>query len=745
MSLVACSSSSNEEALRAQRERVRTLIEQDQYKEALAAQEEIVKLSPKDDEAYYQLARLHLRLGRPEDINLAHHALLKVVKLKGSRIDARLQLAQLYLLSGQADNAAQHADAILEVEPTNSNGHLVKGVILISYGRFQNGIAEFRKAIEFDAANRAAYLEMARAYVQQRNFTEAETVLRDSLSRDPKSVAARIALGDVLAAAGKESEAVQEYRRGLEEERNNGDLYVRLAALHRKAHQIQEAESDYQQWIAAQPNSADPLMALGQFYARTARWKEAETTYQKARQVDPTSRIAHEALINFFLDTRRLKEAASEIEAFLKPAQSDITGRLLQARLLLEEGGHEKALPLLQELVHQAPKLAIVHQYLGIARARHHDLPQAITSLKEARKHAPDSSDIRASLAQAYLAQGSLSLALSEGEAAIELDPQNIAALKILTDVQARAGNMKRAEELVKETLVLQPHDAVLHHRLGSILVTQRRLDEALRHYEEALKRDPALLESLEQIAAILVAQKRMVEAQERTVRHVALYPKSAHLQNVLGRVFMEGKNWPKSEAAFRKAITLDNELLSSYVNLGELYARQGKIEMAVSELERVLKKSPKQSSVLMLLGMLHEQQRDFSRAMARYEEVLQIDPRVAPAANNLAWLLLEHTGDKERALVYAERAWKAAPSDPNFADTLGWVYFKKQMYPKAAGLLKEAVDQLPDHPTILYHYGMAQYWNDNNAEAKKSLTKFLKLSPNNPDAAEAKKVLAAL
>ena len=87
----------------------------------------------------------------------------------------------------------------------------------------------------------------------------------------------------------------------------------------------------------------------------------------------------------------------------------------------------------------------------------------------------------------------------------------------------------------------------------------------------------------------------------------------------------------------------------------------------------------------------------------------------------------------------------EGSPSDPHFADTLGWVYFKKQMYPKAVGLLKEAVDQLPENAAILYHYGMAQYWNDNNDEAKKSLTKFLKLSPNNPDASEARKVLAAL
>ena len=743
--LVGCSSSSNEKEARVYRERARAFIEQQQFREALTAQEEVVKLSPKDDEAYYQLALLHLRLGRPEDVNLAHQALLKVVKLKGSRVDARLQLAQLYLLSGQPAEAGLQADGILEVDPTNSNGHLIKGLTLISDGRLQNGVAEFRKAIELDPDNRSAYLELARTFAHQRNFVEAETVLRDSLSKDPQNVDARIALGDVLAAAGKESEAIQEYRRGLEAEKHKGASYVRLAALHQKAHRFQEAESYYRQWSAALPNTAEPLVALGQFYGRTGRLKDAETAYKRAREVDPQSRIAHEALINFYLDTRRTNEAGSEIDLFLRPDSTDAVGRLLQARLILEEGNNEKALSLLQELARQAPKFALVHYYLGIAWARHHDLPQAITSLKKAQILAPDSSDIRATLAQVYLAQDSLSLALSEGEAAIEMDSQNVAAMKILADAQLRAGNMKRAEELVKETLALQPQDALLHQRLGVILRAQRRPDEALAHFEEALQNDPGSFESLEQITAILVSQKRIAQAQERVTRQITRYPNTANLYNLLGRVLMESRNWPQSEAAFKKAVALDKELLSAYVNIGELYARQGKIQESVAELEGVLKKSPRQPSVLMRLGMLHEQQKDFSRAMTRYEEALQVNASFAPAANNLAWILLEQGGDKERALSYAETAWKASPQDPHIADTLGWVYFRKEMYAKAAGLLKEAVNKLPEDPAVLYHYGMAQYWNNEDAEAKKSLKKFLTLSPNSPDAKEAKKVLAAL
>ena len=253
-------------------------------------------------------------------------------------------------------------------------------------------------------------------------------------------------------------------------------------------------------------------------------------------------------------------------------------------------------------------------------------------------------------------------------------------------------------------------------------------------------------LEALAQIAAILVSEGKVAQARERVGRQVSLNPQDPRLHNLLGRVLMEARHFSEAETAFKKAMALDGTVLSTYANLGELYARQGKVEEAIKEFETILEKSPQQPAVLTILGMLHEQQTNFPRATAKYEEALHINANFAPAANNLAWILLEHGGDKERALSYAETAWKASsPKDPHIADTLGWVYFQKQMYGKAAGLLKEAVDGLPEDPIVLYHYGMAQYWNDNNAEAKKVLTKFLTLSPNNPDAGEAEKVLAAL
>jgi tetratricopeptide (TPR) repeat protein len=554
-----------------------------------------------------------------------------------------------------------------------------------------------------------------------------------------------MALGDVLAAAGKESEAAKEYRRGLEVDRNSGPLYFKLAALSQKQHRFGEAEGLYRQWTEVLPNDAQAHIAFAQFYWSMGRMKEVEASYQRARQVERSSHIAHEGLITFYLETNRLKEAGLEIDAFLKQNPTDMAGRILQARLTLEQSDTKNALSLFQEMARQAPKSASVHQYHGIALARQHNLPEAISALKVARTLAPNSSDIRSNLAQVYLAQGSLNLAIKEGETAIELNPQNVPALRALADAHLLAGDAKRAQELLREVLALLPSDPIVHHRLGVVSRAQRNASEAMAHFEQALEENPKYVEALEQIVAILVSQDKVLQARERVRRQVAMNPQDPRFLNLQGRVLVQSRNFSEAEATYKKAMALDGTLLSTYANLGALYARQGKVGEAIREFETIIAKRPQELSALMILGMLHEQRNDYTRATARYEEALRVDARFAPAANNLAWILIETGGDKERALAYAETASRAFPRDPYIGDTLGWVYYNKQMYVKSVSLLQESVDQLPEHPLILYHYGMAQYANNNSVEAKKALAKFLTLSPDNPHAPKAKEALAAL
>ena len=84
-------------------------------------------------------------------------------------------------------------------------------------------------------------------------------------------------------------------------------------------------------------------------------------------------------------------------------------------------------------------------------------------------------------------------------------------------------------------------------------------------------------------------------------------------------------------------------------------------------------------------------------------------------------------------------------PNDPSVADTLGWIYYKKNAYLLAAELLKEASEKLPENPVVQYHYGLALHKNGNSSLAKKTLESALKLNQNFQGADEARKVIKEL
>jgi tetratricopeptide (TPR) repeat protein len=120
----------------------------------------------------------------------------------------------------------------------------------------------------------------------------------------------------------------------------------------------------------------------------------------------------------------------------------------------------------------------------------------------------------------------------------------------------------------------------------------------------------------------------------------------------------------------------------------------------------------------------------------------LKLDPRLAPAANNLAWLYSERGGNIDVALSLAQTAMEQLPTDPSVADTLGWIYYKKGAYLKAIALLKESAARLPENAVVRYHLGMAHYRNGDAKSARSELENALKLNPAFPDADEAKQTL---
>ena len=101
------------------------------------------------------------------------------------------------------------------------------------------------------------------------------------------------------------------------------------------------------------------------------------------------------------------------------------------------------------------------------------------------------------------------------------------------------------------------------------------------------------------------------------------------------------------------------------------------------------------------MVAVLYEMQGNRAEARKRYERVLQIDSRAPVAANNLAYIYAEEGGNLDVALQLAQTAKQKLPDVPEVTDTVGWVYYKKDLPGLAIPLFEQALAKAPDQPDL--------------------------------------------
>jgi Flp pilus assembly protein TadD len=105
--------------------------------------------------------------------------------------------------------------------------------------------------------------------------------------------------------------------------------------------------------------------------------------------------------------------------------------------------------------------------------------------------------------------------------------------------------------------------------------------------------------------------------------------------------------------------------------------------------------------------------------------------------------LLAERGGDLDRALTLAQRARQKLPQDHNVADTLGWIYIKKNLADNAIEIFRELTRKEPGNPTFHYHLGMALYQKGDRVAARQALQNALRNKPAPDEAARIKELLS--
>jgi tetratricopeptide (TPR) repeat protein len=325
---------------------------------------------------------------------------------------------------------------------------------------------------------------------------------------------------------------------------------------------------------------------------------------------------------------------------------------------------------------HSRRTAGAVHPYItALSESLNHDskIPLLITNPSEGL------SEVFFGLGEALSSEGGIGFGTVYLQLALHLEPSSpfaLAALASVYEATKRYESAIRAYERIPEGTPMQSSIRV---RKALLLNQLDRLHESRTLLERMADEDEADVRALDALGNIMRSRKRYEEAisyYDRVIERIGP-PQKQHwaLFFARGTAYERSKNWPKAEA----------------------------------DLQRALKLSPDQPSVLNYLGY--------------------------------SWV--DQNKNLRRGMEHIRKAVRLRPDDGHIVDSLGWAHYRLGNFREAVRYLERAVELMPQDPILNDHLGDAYWRVGRRREARFQWNQALTLNPEPEDRDKIKSKLA--
>ena len=144
---------------------------------------------------------------------------------------------------------------------------------------------------------------------------------------------------------------------------------------------------------------------------------------------------------------------------------------------------------------------------------------------------------------------------------------------------------------LWQDAVVHQPHDPTVQTNLGTQLAEAGRLEEAILHFEEAVRLDPDSRQAHYNLARALEQSARPQDAIEHYHASLRLRPDDAASHYNLGRLLEGAGKTRQAIEHYRQAIAAQPDFAAAHTNLAVLLLSAGHTQEAIAHFEAALRR----------------------------------------------------------------------------------------------------------------------------------------------------------
>jgi tetratricopeptide (TPR) repeat protein len=722
------------------------------FKEASIMYRRALQKDLRYGEAYYRLALTDLKLA---SFGEAARMLVRAVELQPENTDAAIKLADLYLLASFQDtahaeqltkDAADLADKVVKQNPNSFDAHRIYGQLAMLHKDTAKAVQEFEIASKIRPYNPDLSLVYFEALTASNRAAEAEKLAKEIITREKAYGPIYDRLYLYYSRANRLPEAEEVLKLKVANNPASSDYLLQLAAHYYISKKRPEMEAVLQKLENTKDFPEGRLLAGDFYFFRLREFDAAQREYETGMAAMPKDKIQYEKrLAELFANVGKNDQANQTLASILKEDPKDPDAIAMRAALQLSTGNREQismAANDLQALVSKAPTNHLYRYNLARALLAKGEVDAARIQLEEAVKLRADFLAARQILGRIALAKGDAGRALKEADGIIALDKNNLQAHLIRSSALLSLNDKEKAHEELNFITSTYPQDAEARYQVGYLAWQDKDYKQAEKIFGELYRDNPKDLRGLVGVVETMASQNRMDDAIAQVKKSIQAEPDRRDLRMALGNLYVRAQKYDDAIALFKELSDKDPRSADLLFRLGETYRRKGDLNTAMDAFRRASQAAPNDTASLLQLGLLMDGTGKREQAKPIYEQILRIQPDHPVALNNLAYIKAEEGVDLDQALTMAQRARQKMPNSTDIADTLGWIYIKKNLSEDAVRVFSELVSKEPKNPTFRYHYGMALMQKGDKIAAKRELEAALQSNPSKDEGGKIRELL---
>ena len=207
-----------------------------------------IEVDPSFVVAHFQLGRVHQALGNRWKAAAQFRA---ATQLDPAYPEPYKALGDLLLAAPRRlfDQAVEAYQKAIERRPFYAEAHVGLGDALAAKGDVDGAIGAYQRALSHNPVNPRVHVSLGRIYYGEKGlYYQAVNAYKRAVDLDPRSVEARMGLGEVFEDKGLYGEAIEEYRRVIDAEPAHAEALYNLAQVYERV-DPREAIAHWERYI----------------------------------------------------------------------------------------------------------------------------------------------------------------------------------------------------------------------------------------------------------------------------------------------------------------------------------------------------------------------------------------------------------------------------------------------------------------------------------------------------------------